>query len=171
MTFRTLAFGLVVVAALATTACSAGSGPAAAPATDTASVEAAAHHAHDLYLLAINSNNVDAFLGTVTDDIVFMPPNSPAIQGKKDVGAWVKDYFGAYQTSWDKTSKEFVVVGDLAYEWYAYKSEDVPRPDGPAKDTPTVIDEGNGINIYRKGADGVWRVARDAWSTAKKTGQ
>lgn len=171
MTFRTFACGLVVVASLATAACSAGAGSTAAPAPDTASVEAAAHHAHDLYLLAINSNNVDAFLGTVTDDIVLLPPNSPAIQGKKDVGAWVKAYFGAYQTSWDKTSKEFVVVGDLAYEWYEYTSEDVPRPDGPAKDTPTVSDTGNGINIYRRGSDGVWRVARDAWSTAKKAGQ
>lgn len=170
MNIRSLTFGMAVLAFIATTACSPATSTEA-PATDAASVEAAAHHAHDLYLLAINSNNVDAFLGTVTDDIVFLPPNSPAIQGKKDVGAWVKDYFGAYQTSWDKTSKEFVVVGDMAYEWYAYKSEDVPRPDGSAKDTPTVNDEGNGINIYRKGPDGVWRVARDAWSTAKKAGQ
>lgn len=171
MNIRTLAFGLAVLALAGATACSSNTGTTAAPATDTAAVEAAAHHAHDLYLVAINSNNVDAFLGTVTDDIAFFPPNSPAIQGKKDVGAWVKDYFGAYQTSWEKTSKEFIVRGDLAYEWYEYKSVDVPRPDGPAKDTPTVEDTGNGINIYRRGDDGVWRVARDGWSTSKKAGQ
>jgi hypothetical protein len=28
-----------------------------------------------------------------------------------------------------------------------------------------VTDTGDGINIYRRGDDGVWRVARDGWSS------
>jgi hypothetical protein len=31
-----------------------------------------------------------------------------------------------------------------------------------------VTDTGNGINIYRRGPDGVWRVARDASTTTRK---
>ena len=45
------------------------------------------HHAHEAYLDAINSNDVARFLATVTDDIVFLPPNSEPIVGKEAVGA------------------------------------------------------------------------------------
>jgi ketosteroid isomerase-like protein len=125
----------------------------------------AAHEAHDAYVHAINSNRLDSFLEVVTDDIVFLPPNSPAISGRASVREWVQGYFDAYETKWEKTSKEFVVRDDWAYEWYEYKSVDTPRADGPAAGTPVVADSGNGINIYRRGDGGVWRVARDGWAS------
>lgn len=120
----------------------------------------AAHRAHDTYLAAINSNDLDTFLTAVTDDIVFIAPNSPVMVGKAEVGPWVGGYFEAVETKWEKTSVEFVVSGDWAFERYTYKSVDTPRADGEA-----YTDTGNGINIYRLGDDGVWRVARDAWAT------
>ena len=126
--------------------------------TDT---ESAAHAAHAAYVNAINSNDVDALLATVTDDVVYLPPNSPAIVGSRDVGEWVAEYFSEFHSKWVKTSVEFVVRDDLAYEWYAYHSTDSPR-DGAGE---VVTDTGNGLNIYRRGDDGVWRVWRDMWTT------
>jgi ketosteroid isomerase-like protein len=125
------------------------------------SQEEAAHKAHDAYLAAINANDLDAFLETVTDDIVFIAPNAPVIEGKAEVGAWVGGYFEAVQTSWEKTSVEFVVTGDWAFERYTYTVVDTLRAGGE-----TYTDTGNGINIYRLGEDGIWRVARDAWATS-----
>jgi ketosteroid isomerase-like protein len=122
--------------------------------------DAAAHAAHDAYIDAINANNVDNFLATVTDDLVYLPPNSAAIVGKSDVGPWVQAYFEAFHTEWVKTTIEFVVQGDLAYEWYTYQVTDTPRDGGDV-----TTDSGNGINIYRRGADGTWRVSRDVWAT------
>ena len=87
-----------------------------------------------------------------------LAPNSPAIVGKSEVGPWVAGYFEAYSTQWEKTTLEFVVSGDWAFERYAYKVVDTPRSGGDA-----VADTGNGINIYHLDADGTWRVARDAW--------
>jgi ketosteroid isomerase-like protein len=142
---------------------------AAAPASDTAA-EQAAHKAHDAYVAGINSNDLDTFLATISDDAVFLPPNSEPISGKAAVGEWVKGYLAAYETKWVKTSKEFEVRGDLAYEWYVYESTDTPKAGGPAAGTPVVTDTGNGINIYRRGTDGVWRVSRDAWTTTRKAG-
>ena len=120
----------------------------------------AAHAAHEAYVIAINSNKASNLMATVTDDIVYLPPNSPAIVGKSKVGRWVEDYFGAFETKWVKTSVEFVVQGDLAYEWYTYQATDTPRNGGRV-----ITDSGNGINIYRRGGDGTWRVSRDAWAT------
>jgi len=128
--------------------------------------DSAAHAAHDAYVNAINSNDVDALLRTVTDDIVYLPPNSPAIVGKQDVGQWVGEYFAAFDSKWVKTSVEFVVGDDLAYEWYTYQSTDTPR-DGMGE---VLDDSGNGINIYRRGDDGTWRVWRDMWTTEAPAG-
>lgn len=122
-------------------------------------VEDAAHLAHDRYLAAINSNDPAAFLATVTEDVVFIAPNSPAIVGKAKLEPWVRGYFDAVETSWEKTSLEFVVAGDWAFERYSYKAADLPRGGGEVS-----VETGNGINIYRLGADNVWRVARDVWA-------
>ena len=136
-------------------------------ADDAAANEAAAKQAHATYLAAINSNSLAQFNAAITDDIVFLPPNSAALVGRAVVSDWVKGYLEAYQTVWVKTSVEFTVRDDLAYERYTYKSVDTPRPGGPAAGTPVVTDTGNGINIYQRGADGKWRVARDGWATDK----
>ena len=82
-------------------ACSKAEAPAATSKADSAAAEMDARHAHEMYVMAINSNNANALMGAVTSDIVYLPPNSPAIQGKAAVQAWVKDYFAAYQTSWE----------------------------------------------------------------------
>ena len=119
-----------------------------------------AEKAHQAYLEAINANDLERFLQTVTDDIVFIAPNGPVMEGKDQVGPWVGGYFAAVETTWQKTTLEFVVAGDWAFERYAYRVIDRPRAGGaPTRDT------GNGINIYRRGEDGIWRVARDAWAT------
>ena len=123
-------------------------------------VEDAAHLAHDRYLAAINANDPVAFLATVTDDVVIIAPNSPAIVGKAKLEPWVRGYFDAVETSWEKKSLEFVVSGDWAFERYSYKVSDLPRGGDEVS-----IETGNGINIYRLGADDIWRVARDVWAT------
>lgn len=122
--------------------------------------EESVHKAHDRYLAAINANDLEAFLATVTDDIVFIAPNAPVMVGKTEVGPWVRGYFEAVATSWQKTSVEFVVTSDWAFERYTYKAIDTPHDGSEA-----YVDTGNGINIYRLGADDVWRVARDVWAT------
>ena len=83
-------------------------------ADDVAANEAAAERAHVAYLSAINSNDLTQFMATITDDIVYLPPNSPALEGKSAVGPWVEGYFAAYRTAWVKTSLEFIVRDDWA---------------------------------------------------------
>ena len=133
---------------------------AAADTADHSAVEKAAHQAHEAYVEAINSNDVDTMMPTVTDDIVYIAPNSPAVIGRAAVRAWLQDYFSTFRSHWEKTSVEFVVTGEWAFEHYTYKSLDRPKAGGA-----DVKDSGNGINIYHHDTDGTWRVARDAWAT------
>ena len=130
------------------------SSPARQPVVD----DAGAHAAHENYVSAINSNNLDSLLGMVTDDVVFMSANEPVMVGKSVVRPWVQGYFAAFKTHWDKPVQEFVVNGEWAYERYTYKSTDSSLTGGA-----TAEDTGWGLVIYRHDADGKWRVARDAW--------
>lgn len=116
--------------------------------------------AHDGYVTAINSNNVDILMADLTDDVVFQAQGAPEIIGAAAVREWVAGYFGAFKTKWEKTSIGFTVSGDWAFERYTYKSTDTDRKTGKV-----TTDTGKGINIFRRGADGKWRVAIDGWSS------
>ena len=131
--------------------------PVSVSAADENSVEAAAHGA---YVAAINSNDTEMLLADLTDNIVYQAPNAPEIIGKDAVRKWVADYFGAYQTKWEKTSIGFTVIGDWAFERYSYKSKDVDKKTGAV-----TTDKGKGINIFRRDIDGKWRVAVDGCSS------
>jgi len=118
--------------------------------------------AHGGYVAAINSNDTDTLMAVLTDDIVYQSPGEPEIVGKAAVRKWVAAYFGAFRTHWEKTSIGFTVAGNSAYERYTYKSTDTDRVSGA-----TTVDTGKGINVFRKGRDGKWRVAIDGWSSDK----
>ena len=126
---------------------------------DTAA-DSTAHLAHEAYTTAINSNNLDSLAGMFTEDVVFLAAHAPPIVGKAAVREWAEGYLQAFTTHWDKTSQEFVVTGDWAFERYTYKSTDTPKAGGA-----TVVDTGWGLVIYHHDLDGKWRVARDAFST------
>ncbi|MFG0246537.1 MAG: YybH family protein [Phycisphaerales bacterium JB052] len=128
--------------------------------TSTRDRDASAHLAHDAYVEAINSNNLENFLGMLTDDIVFMAPNAPMMTGKDTLRAWATPYLDAYTVKWEKTELELVVNGDWAYSLYSYREDDTPKAGGPR-----LQDTGKGIIIYHYDDDGVWRVARDAWNS------
>ena len=152
---RSLIGGLVMVAL---GACQpSDSKTAAAP---SAASDSVARLAHEAYTTAINSNNLDSLTGMFTDDVVFLAAHAPPIVGKPAVRKWAQDYLEAFTTHWDKTSQEFEVAGQWAFERYSYKSTDTPKAGGaPVQDT------GWGLVIYHHDTDGKWRVARDAFGT------
>ena len=119
-----------------------------------------AHTAHENFVNAINSNDLETLMSVLTDDVVLMAPNAPRLVGKDVVRPWAGGYYDAYETHWVKTTLEFVIAGDWAFEQYSYESTDTPRAGGPV-----VRDTGKGIAVFRRGGDGKWRVARDAWSS------
>lgn len=124
---------------------------------DAAAIEV---QAHGDYVAAINSNDPATLMAALTDDVVYQYPGTPELIGREAVGAWVKGYFGAYTTKWEKTSHGFTVNGDLAVERYTYKSTDTDKKSGAV-----TIDQGKGINVFRRETDGKWRVAVDGWSS------
>ena len=147
----------LVGAVIGANACAAPARPPAAVAVDTAAI---AREAHEGYVAAINSNNLDSLMAILTEDIVYQSPNAPEVVGKAAVREWGKGYLDAYTIHWEKQTLDFIIAGDWAFERYKYKEHDIPKAGGPALD-----DVGKGLNVYHRDADGRWRVARDAWSS------
>jgi ketosteroid isomerase-like protein len=127
-------------------------------AADSTARDSAAHQAHANYVRVINSNNIDSLASMLTDDVIFLAANDKPIVGKAAVRAWVDGYYKAFHTKWEKPVQEFVVSGDYAFERYSYTSTDTPVGGGKP-----VVDTGWGFVVYHRDADGVWRVARDAF--------
>lgn len=119
-----------------------------------------AHLAHENYVAAINSNNLDSLLEMLTNDVVFMSPNEPVMVGKDAVKPWLEGYLQLFKTYWEKPVHEFVVCGEWAFERYSYKSTDTSLVDGSVFEGT-----GWGLVIYHHDTDGKWRVARDAWGS------
>ncbi len=164
---RTALAAVALVAVCTACAPPATDAPDAAAATAaTEASDAAARQAHDAYVAAINSNNVDSMLAMLTDDVVFMAPNAPPFIGKDALRPWLTGYVEAFDTRWDKPVQEFVVNGDWAWERYSYTSTDTPKAGGDP-----IVGTGWGLIIYQRGADGVWRVARDAWGSDQAAAQ
>jgi len=125
---------------------------------NTTSASDAAHQAHQNYVDAINSNNLDSLNGMLTDDVVFLSAGEPVMVGRAAVRPWLVSYLKTYKTHWDKPVQEFVVNGDWAFERYSYVSTDTARVGGAV-----IRGTGWGLLIYHHDADGKWRVARDAF--------
>ena len=130
-----------VLAIATSTACAQSPSPTRDAATDSA----AAHQAHEGYVAAINSNNLDSLLGMLTDDVVFLSAHEPVMVGKAAVRPWLEAYLTAYRTHWDKPVQEFVVSGNWAFERYSYTSTDTARAGGAV-----VRDTGWGLLLYHQ---------------------
>ncbi|MBU6252692.1 MAG: nuclear transport factor 2 family protein [Alphaproteobacteria bacterium] len=148
---------LALTAAVAVAGCSAHT-----PNKAQDDVKAVEKAAHDSYVTAINSNSADTLAAGLTDDVVYQSPGEPELVGKAAVHAWLVNYFNTYNAHWEKTSIGFTVNGDWAFERYVYKATETDRKTGAV-----ITDVGKGINIFRRGADGKWRVAIDGWNSDK----
>ena len=116
--------------------------------------------AHEDYLAAINANDAAAVLALLTDDAVYLPPNAPAVAGTAAIRPWLEGYFAAYRTHWEKTTRELVTAGDWALEYAVERVTDTPVGGGAA-----VEDVCKGLIVYRRQADGTWKVAKDMWNS------
>jgi len=131
----------------------------AAPVVDTAAEVAAVEAVRAQEVAAISSG--DTSLAYLTDDAVLMAPGSPPVTGKAAARSWMREFMGmmtVQSVSYD--AAEVTVAGDWAIERYTATLTMVPAGGGPA-----VTEALKGVHVYRKGADGAWKMAVDVWNS------
>ena len=127
---------------------------------DVAAEEAAVRQVDRAIVAAGNAHDIEGLLDVFADDARMLPPNAPPVVGKNAIrelaGALVSPDF---QVRHDMDEVFVSRGGDLAYVSYSYELT-FTGPEG----TP-VTEAGKDISIYKKDADGSWKLAIDMWSS------
>ena len=108
------------------------------------------------WLMAANSGDIAAWAEVYAEDAVVMPPNMPPLDGR----AAVADLLASLPpiSDWTIDVRELDGRGDLAYLRGAYSF----RMTLPGIEAP-IADNGSLMHIWRKQADGSWRVQREIY--------
>ena len=113
---------------------------------------------------AITSGDAERYMAILSEDAVFMPPNSLSKSGE-ELRQWLREFLG--QTAVEclqMVHGETVIAGDLAYHEYGRSWRTRPRAGGPA-----AIAHFKGLHIVRRQEDGSWKLARNIWNVSPTT--
>jgi len=108
------------------------------------------------WLRASSAGDVDAVLRLMTDDVVFLGPGRPPMCGKAAFAHGMREWAGKMQVEATHEVREIAASGDLASCWVTLEV----RMDAPG--AAPVVRRGDVLSVYRREADGAWRIARDA---------
>jgi uncharacterized protein (TIGR02246 family) len=108
----------------------------------------------ETWMRATAAGDVDTVLSLMTDDVVFMVPGAAPF-GKEVFANASKGMQGAAISGTNEV-REIVVLGDFAFTRNYLEVTMTPASGAAVKRT------GYTLSIFRKGADGRWRLARDA---------
>jgi ketosteroid isomerase-like protein len=102
----------------------------------------------------------DLTIPYAADDILIMPPNAPMVVGIEAARTWVTEFMATFTMQELRyTDAKVTVSGNLAVEHYAGSMTLVMGEGEPMTETV------KGIHVYRKGADGTWKMAMDVWNS------
>jgi ketosteroid isomerase-like protein len=155
MKVRTAVLG--AAAAIVLAACVSNSVPPASQAglsdADRASLQALT----DSVVSSIRARNWDAFVSTFSEDVVFMPPNHPALRGRAALRAWADS--NPVFSDFGFSNATFDGAGDMAWGSTGIHLAFTP-PGGKL-----VADTAKQVFVARKQADGSWKTVVVAFNS------
>jgi ketosteroid isomerase-like protein len=150
--------GIVAVIGLAVvlTACA-----PAAPAVDIAAETEALGEAIRGYSAAGGAFDPAAMASFYADDAIAMPPNEGNLVGPAAFAAFGEELAGmeGFSVSVDPPEVVMGAGGDMAYT-YGMVRITMPGPDGEL-----ITTEERDVHVWRKQADGTWKIAVDIWNS------
>ena len=127
-------------------------------ATTEASVEAINRERQTLRA-ALYNGDLDIFMALWSEDAVLMPPNAPSVTGREAIRSWAQDLFNQFAIQLTIISEEVEVFGDWAFVRTTYTTALTPKAGGEV-----VEESGKNIWIWKREADGSWKLAHDIWN-------
>ncbi len=94
------------------------------------------------------------------DDAVVLPPNMPIVNGKAGAQqTWLTMLVPDNSISWTTSTAVSAASGDMVVTQGTYTAS-FQGPDGKA-----VPETGKYLEVWKKQADGSWKVVRDIWNS------
>ena len=108
---------------------------------------------------AVNAGDTTALFQLMADDVEVFPPGAEPLKADAARGLFRGMFADASPSLEPFANEEIQVSGDLAVQRYSFRLTLRPKAGG----TPTT-EAGSGLHIWRRGADGRWRLAKDIWT-------
>jgi len=108
---------------------------------------------------AANAGDVETLFAVYADDAVSMPPSAPPWVGKAAIRAALEPQFAESAFQLTVSPDDIAVAGDLAVIRTGWEETVTPRDDGE-----TTGLHGEWLLVWRKQADGSWKIWRDMWT-------
>ncbi|MEE8191371.1 MAG: SgcJ/EcaC family oxidoreductase [Gemmatimonadales bacterium] len=106
-----------------------------------------------------NAGNAAGIAELYAEDAIQMPPDAPSRVGRGAILASMEETFGANTLQLTSIADEIEVAGDLAFVRITWDEGITPKAGG---DTEQM--HGNWLVIFKRQADGSWKMWRDMWS-------
>ena len=129
---------------------------AAPPVVDVAAVRQAIEQANAKFVEAITRGDSTGIVANYADDAVLMFPGEPAWRGRGEIGANGAKLIQSAKFSDMKTNTASVdVAGDYAIETGSFEWTVTAKGGKP------MHDKGKYVTVWKKQADGSWKIYRD----------
>lgn len=118
------------------------------------------------WIAAGKAGNVEALLGMVTEDALFLAPGAPPMRGREAMEAAYQIAFSRHRIEQGFDEEELVLAGGWAFCRGRESFTATPWDGGP----PVTLAGRRALSILKKGEDGIWRFARGISNDGPKVG-
>ena len=132
-----------------------------APPDTRAADEASLRNSDMQWSKAAGAKDVQQFVSFFADDGSLLPPNASLLATKEKIRTWASELMAnpGFALSWQLTKAEASRGGDLGYTVGTYVLT-LHDPKGEP-----VTDRGKYVTVWKKQADGSWKVAADIFNS------
>ena len=106
-----------------------------------------------------NAGDAAGIAELYAEDAIQMPPDAASRVGRGAILASMEETFGANTLQLTSIADEIEVAGDLAFVRITWDEGITPKAAGD-----TELMHGNWLVIFKRQADGSWKMWRDMWS-------
>ena len=127
---------------------------------DTEADIAAINEVWNQWTLACNNGDVELLMSLMDDNMVQMPPNAPTNIGKEAIRPGEEALLGLFDIELPPMSvEEIEIVGDWGFSRLTFTLSLRPKEGGE-----TSTSNGKALSIFKRQADGSWKVYIDCWN-------
>ena len=130
-----------------------------APKPLTDADKAAARSMDSTYSMAVASGDVAGMVANDAPDVIMQGPGMPQVRGVGKIRSMMQGMSGMKYTL-ALTQETADGMGDVMYTTGRYHYVGMATDSGPA---PT--EDGKYLEVWRRGADGKWKLAAQSWNT------
>jgi uncharacterized protein (TIGR02246 family) len=120
----------------------------------------------DTYAAALKAGDVPTLVSLFCEDAVLMPANETSLYGRAEIAEWWREYFDHFRiTALSISERDVNFLGEWAVERRSHMVAIVPEKSGE-----TIRDDGRAVFIWKREADGVWRISQFIFNSIRPIG-